>query len=68
MTISEVLNLATGETWCYTLEPHDALVHAVRQSRGDYAWWRKGYYDVDIIETEETLLCGDWSVLKQKEA
>ena len=66
MPTSEVLNLATGEIWCYTLEPHDALVHAVRQSRGDYSWWRKGYYDVDILETEQTLFCGDWSVKKQE--
>lgn len=62
----QVFDLTTEEYGeVYTCSPREAVIAAYAQSKGDYNTWdyEKKYGEI-VVETERTLLCGNFVVGK----
>jgi hypothetical protein len=66
MTVT-VINLFTKEKKIYTCSSREAVIAAYAQEKGDWNTWQyKERYDKLVLQGRYTLLCGDWSTLKDE--
>jgi hypothetical protein len=64
--MTEVTNLATGETVVYALPPEQAVLHAYMQhTRGNWNWWE--YPAMNFVWGKHSVAVGDWCALIRAE-
>lgn len=62
--LTRVLNLATGESIFYSLDPRSAVVAAWEQSRGNYNTWTYGDSHAIVEHGQRTVTAGDFTAIK----
>jgi hypothetical protein len=61
-----VLNLRTGSELTYSLTPIRSVIAAFQQSRQNYNWWIRDYWDVPVLVGRISVSCGDFCAMKRR--
>lgn len=62
--MTQVLNLATGETFTYSCAPDQAVIAAYAQSKGDYNTYDYAKYRNLLRQGDRVVTCGDLTALR----
>lgn len=63
--MTEVFNLATSERGTYSCDPHQAVIAAYAQERGDYSTWDYASRYSSLVRTgPRVVVCGDWTAMR----
>lgn len=63
---TRVVNLRTGISTYYILEPESAVIAAYAQSRNDNNTWEyEERYTPDVIHGSRTVACGDFTAVME---
>ena len=62
--LTEVLNLATGDTLSYSLPPERAVVSAyMTQTKKNHNWWNYDWTIAKVSKSGVTVHCGDFAAI-----
>ena len=64
--MTEVLNLATGQTQSYSCTPREAVIAAYAQARKDWNTWTYDARNGHLVTVgQHSVACGDFAAIKE---